>query len=90
MNSGYKARRAAKHAAEKADRVPRSPEGLIDLMPKVPRLSWLGGKSFHQSGQQRKGRSGHATEWAEALIENGSRDFALEVNRALSRAPEKN
>jgi hypothetical protein len=39
---------------------------------------------MHKQGNfGRKNRSGHNTEWAESLIENGSRTFAAEVAKAL-------
>lgn len=84
MTPEYKARRAAKHAAQAFGRVPLLPvEGLIDLTVKMPRLTWLGGKTFKQ-GSGRKNRPGHNTELNEALVENGSRTFATKVDKALS------
>ena len=77
MNAGYKARRAAKHAAEFANKqVEKAADilaGTIDLTPKYPSLSFIGARQFRQSGQQRKGRSGHKPEHTEALVENASR-----------------
>jgi hypothetical protein len=89
MNAGYKARRTAKHAAEKAARkalktAPIS-VGTIDLMRKVPALSFIGAKQFRQSGQQRKGRSGHLMEHTESLAYNGGRNFVAEVEKILGR-----
>ena len=84
MNEGYRARRAAKHAAEKSNQPVGVEAGTIDLTLKTPRLSWIGGKMFRQSGQQRKGRSGHLTEHTESFVENGSRTFAAEVAKALT------
>lgn len=86
MNAGYKARREAKHAAEKAAarKAQKSAPvsvGTIDLMRKVPALSFIGAKQFRQSGQQRKNRSGHLTE--HTLAYNGGRNFAAAVEKAL-------
>lgn len=88
MNAGYKARREAKHAAEKAAarKAQKSAPvsvGTIDLMRKVPALSFIGAKQFRQSGQQRKNRSGHLTEHTESLAYNGGRNFAAAVEKAL-------
>ncbi len=86
MNAGYKARRRAKHAAQKLNRsggvVPEA-IGTIDLTRKVPALSFIGAKQFRQSGQQRKNRSGHLTEHTESLAYNGGRNFAAAVEKAL-------
>ena len=53
------------------------------MLNRVSRLSWLSGKMHKQGNFGRKNRSGHNTEWAESLIENGSRTFAAEVAKAL-------
>jgi hypothetical protein len=85
MNAGYKARRKAKHAAQQASKKAIAPVsvGTIDLTPRVPVLSFIGAKQFRQSGQQRKGRSGHLPEHTEALVYNGGRTFAAEVEKIL-------
>ena len=74
MNAGYKARREAKHAAQKANRLMgvSVSAGTIDLTVKHPTLSFIGARQFRQSGQQRKGRSGHLPEHTAALVENAS------------------
>jgi len=84
MNAGYRARRKAKHAAQQASKKAIAPVsvGTIDLTPRVPVLSFIGAKQFRQSGQQRKGRSGHLPEHTEALVYNGGRTFAAEVEKA--------
>ena len=75
MNAGYKARREAKHAAQKANRLMgvSVSAGTIDLTVKHPTLSFIGARQFRQSGQQRTGRSGHLPEHTAALVENASR-----------------
>ena len=59
------------------------PDFMLNRVSNQPRLSWLGGKMHKQGNFGRKNRSGHTTEWAESLIENGSRTFAAEVAKAL-------
>jgi hypothetical protein len=92
MNEGYRARRTLKHAAEKYMRAVRK-EGTtvpemrtIDLTVRIPRLTFISGKTHPQGNGGRKNRSGHSTEWAEAMGENGSRTFATEVDKALTPA----
>jgi len=51
--------------------------------PTPPRLSWLGGKTYKQQGDSRRGRSGHGPEHAEAIPENASRVLAKEIDKAL-------
>src|ERR1035437_7362266 len=86
MTPGYKARREAKHRAEKMARkemrgIPVDYLQTIDLTPKIARLSWVGGKSFKQSLGGSKNGPGHRTEWTEALFEHASRGFmALQLN----------
>ena len=84
MNAGYKARREAKHAAQKANRLMgvSVSAGTIDLTVKHPTLSFIGARQFRQSGQQRKGRSGHLPEHTEALVENASRKLAAETEQS--------
>ncbi len=88
MNAGYKARREAKHAAEFANKQVEVAAdilaGTIDLTPKYPTLSFIGARQFRQSGQQRKGRSGHLPEHTEALVENASRKLAAEIEKAMA------
>ena len=40
-------------------------------MRSVPRLGWLNGKTFQNSGNSRKNRSGLKPEHTAALVENG-------------------
>ena len=72
MNEGYRARRAAKHAAQKSMRltVVSDVVGTIDLVPRGPRLAWLNGKTCPQGNLGRKGRSGHLPEHTQALLDN--------------------
>ena len=51
--------------------------------PTPPRLSWLGGKTYKQQGDSRRGRSGFGLEQAEAWPENASRMLAKEIDKAL-------
>jgi hypothetical protein len=60
------------------------PDFMFNRVSNQPRLAWLGGKMHKQGNFGRKNRSGHNTEWAESLIENGSRTFAAEVAKALA------
>lgn len=75
MKATYKARREAKHVAEKAAKRGVAPVsvGTIDLTRKVPALSFIGARMYRQSGLQRKGCSGHLLEHTEALAENAAR-----------------
>ena len=84
MTPGYKARREAKHRAEKMARkemrgIPVDYLQTIDLTPKIARLSWVGGKSFKQSLGGRKNASSHAPEWALAVLEDRPRIVALQL-----------
>jgi hypothetical protein len=60
------------------------PDFMLNRVSNQPRLAWLGGKMHKQGNLGRKNRSGHNTEWAESLVENGSRTFAAEVAKALA------
>lgn len=91
MTPGYKARRAANHAAQKTLRAFGLDKGqtldvdylqtqTIDLTPKIAGLSWVGGKSFKQSFGGRKNASSHAPEWALAVLEDRPRIVALQLN----------
>jgi hypothetical protein len=42
----------------------------------IPRLSWLGAKTFGQHGMSRKNQPGHNSEHAEANLEHQSRNAA--------------
>lgn len=57
-------------------------------MVSTPRFAWLGAKQYKQSGDSRKNRSGHGPEHSQAIVENASRGFAKEVNKALAPSPE--
>jgi len=87
MTPGYRARRETKHLAEKRLRREMNalpaPTNTIDLTVKIPRLSWLGGKSFGQGNGGRKNTPGHNTELNEALVENGSRTFAAQIKEIV-------
>ena len=48
--------------------------------PTPNKLSWLGGKQY---GDSRKNRSGVSPEHRLALVENASRTFAVEIEKAL-------
>lgn len=90
MLESYKARRAMKHAAEKAGKQEAAQGAInhvLDLVSPVPRLAFLGAKQYRQSGQQRKNWPKHNTEWNEALVENGSRTFAAGVAKAVADEP---
>ena len=50
--------------------------------PTPNKLSWLGGKQYKQ-GDSRKNRSGVSPEHRLALVENASRTFAVEIEKAL-------
>ena len=52
----------------------------------APRLSWLSARTRKQANGGRKGISGHNTEHSAALVENGSRTFAAEVEKAQTPA----
>jgi hypothetical protein len=56
--------------------------------PSVPRLVWLGGKQAKQQGDSRKNRSHFGQEHASAVVENASRTFTKEVDKALTPTPE--
>lgn len=58
----------------------------FDYRPKFQRLAWLSGKVFKQQGLSRKNRPGESKLHAEAIVEDASRAFAREVDKAL--APE--
>ncbi len=72
MNPKYKIRREEKHAADavrrktlQAARAATSEAGLaglLDFLPKTPRLAWIGGKTFKQGNGGRKNTSAHAEE----------------------------
>ncbi len=51
--------------------------------PSIPRLAWLGGKTYIQQGDSRRNRSGFGPEHAEAIPENASRILAKEIAKAL-------
>jgi len=78
MTPGYKARRAAKHADEKASNAAnRILGGLTPLMRAVesqtqtfPRLAFLNGKQFKRSDGGRKNRPGHSFEHEQANNDN--------------------
>lgn len=57
-----------------------------DFRPKFQRLAWIGGKMFKQQGMSRKNRPGESKLHVEALVEDASRSFTREVDKAL--APE--
>jgi hypothetical protein len=86
MNAASRERRTARHAAQKKAvldvRVPSLKEivGGPDLTP--PRLAWLGGKSYPQSGDSRKARPGRKIEHTAALKEN----LRFDVNAWIANA----
>lgn len=50
-------------------------------MREPARLSWIGGKTYPQSGNSQKNRSGFKPEHTVALVEDASRTFAKEVEK---------
>jgi hypothetical protein len=77
MTPEYRARRAAKHAAQAAAKVLSetfpvvgTEKFTIDLTAKAPRLAWLGGKLFKSSSGGRKCRSGYSLEHSLANSDN--------------------
>jgi hypothetical protein len=72
MTPEYRARRADKHAAQAAARVTVGDIdlGTVDLTPKVPRLAWVGGKTFKLSTGDHKNASGHRPEQVTANEDN--------------------
>ena len=73
MTPEYKQRREAKHAAQAAK--PHSVNmdlETIDLCLRIPRLSWLSGKTHKQGNGGRKNQSRHAEEHARANIDNAN------------------
>jgi len=73
MTPEYRARRAAKHAAQLASKPPVSEsfvQQTLDLTPKTPRLAWLGGKLFKSSSGGFKTRSRYSQEWDQAIRDN--------------------
>lgn len=89
MNEGYKARREQKHLAQKATRR-MTPANILapglDLMPRIPRLIFISGKTHPQGNGGRKNRSRHLPEHTQAVTENASRTLAKEVDKALTPA----
>ena len=62
----------------------------MDLTSRMPRLSWLNGKTHPQGNGGRKGISGHLPEHTDSLVENGSRTFAAEVDKVFNVSVTKN
>jgi len=58
----------------------------FDYRPRISRLTWLNGKVYKQSGGARKNRPGESILHKEAIVEDASRSFTREVDKAL--APE--
>ena len=56
----------------------------------IPRLSWLGGKTYPTHFASRKNRPGNKELHAAAIVEHASRTLATEIDKALSQAPEEN
>ena len=50
--------------------------------PTIPRLSWQNGKTYATSLGDNAGRSGHASEHVNGIVENASRDFMTRVTLA--------
>jgi len=68
------ANRLTKHFLQAANKIMQSTVpascGTIDLTPRTPRLSWLGGKMYRQANGGRANCSGHAEEHALANDDN--------------------
>ena len=58
----------------------------IDLTLKIPRLSWLNGKTFKQGNGGRKNLSGHLPEHLKALEDNKAFDLKA---KAVIDLPER-
>lgn len=56
--------------------------------PSTRRGMWLNGKLAKTSFGGRKGISGHKQEFVDAIPENGSRTFTVEVDKILNPKPE--
>jgi ABC-type transporter MlaC component len=54
----------------------------------IYKLAWLNGKMYIQSQGGRKNSPGLRSEFAEAFIENASRDFTKQVDEAQKPTPE--
>jgi hypothetical protein len=80
MTPEYKARRAAKHAAQLASKPPVSGSFVqtIDLTPKGPWHSWFNGKLFKSSSGGLKTRSRYSQEWNQAIQDNKNPYFNKE------------
>ena len=50
----------------------------------IPRLSWLGGKTYTTHFASRKNRPGNSGLHAEAIAENASRALAVQVDKAFT------
>lgn len=74
MTFDYLAKRITKHLQQAEAKAKKGPSiaGLIDLTPRTPNLAFIGMRTFKQSGQQRKGRSGYAEEHKQANIDNAA------------------
>lgn len=92
MLEAYKQRRAAKHAAERSVKIDNylpvltpSMESVVarETAMRIPKLSWLNFKTRKQSNGGTKNISGYCPEWDAALVENGSRTFEQQVDKAL-------
>ena len=92
MNEGYKTRRAAKHEVQKTNRSTNTLTSVLapglDLMPRIPHLTFISGKTHPQGNGGRKNRSRHLTEHTQAVVENASRTLAKEVEKNLTPVEE--
>lgn len=59
----------------------------VPVEKSVPRLTWLGGKTYVHSGPQSKLRPGNKELHAESIVEDAGRTFAKEVDKALNPPP---
>jgi hypothetical protein len=52
----------------------------------IPRLSWLGGKTYPTHFLSRKNRAGNKELHVGAIVENASRDLAVQIDKALAES----
>ena len=57
------------------------PDPALIREPRIPRLSWLNAKTY-KLGTSRKNAPGRKPEAIEAFVENASRAFAVEIEKA--------
>lgn len=50
----------------------------------IPRLSWLGGKTYKTHFASRKNRPGNSDLHKAGIVENASRDLAVQIDKAFT------